>query len=209
MECSRHSAKLLGPVKWRYYYLYVMLDMFSRYVVGWLLADHEAASLAQELIATTCERQNIVPDQLAIHADRGAAMIAKPVAHLLADLGVTKSHSRPHTPNDNPYSEAQFKTLKYRPDYPDRFESEYQARQWVRPFFTWYNQQHYHSALGLLTPADIHYGQAPTRLAQRQAVLQTAYQQHPERFVNGLPQPVQPPTAVWINPPKNGSDGSS
>jgi putative transposase len=195
-------TKLLGPTKWTYYYLYVILDVFSRYVVGWLIAECESASLAKELIAETCARQGIQPDQLTIHADRGSSMTSKPVAFLLADLGVTKTHSRPHVSNDNPYSEAQFKTLKYQPDYPHRFGCQQDARRWAKDFFDWYDYQHHHTALALLTPADVHYGRAEMVIQQRQLVLQAAYQQNPERFVKGPPQPPQLPQAVWINPPK-------
>lgn len=194
-------TKLLGPAKWTYYYLYTILDIFSRYVVGWLIAEHESASLAQELIAATCLRQNIQPQQLTIHADRGSSMTSKPVALLMADLGVTKTHSRPHVSNDNPFSEAQFKTLKYRPDYPGYFGCQPDARRWAQDFFQWYNYQHHHSALGLLTPADVHFGRAQAVLAQRQQVLAAAYQKNPERFVKGQPTPPQLPQAVWINPP--------
>jgi putative transposase len=195
-------TKLLGPAKWTYYYLYEILDVFSRYVIGWLIAARESASLAEELIATTCLRQNIQPDQLTIHADRGGSMTSKPVALLMADLGVTKTHSRPHVSNDNPFSEAQFKTLKYRPDYPGRFGCQPDARGWAQAFFRWYNYEHHHSALGLLTPADVHFGRAEAVRAQRQQVLVAAYHKNPERFVKGQPTPPQLPQAVWINPPK-------
>jgi len=195
-------TKLLGPAKWTYYYLYVILDVFSRFVVGWLISERESASLAKELIAETCTRQGIQPDQLTIHADRGSSMTSKPVAFLMADLGVTKTHSRPHVSNDNPYSEAQFKTLKYQPDYPERFGCQQDARSWAKEFFDWYDYEHHHSALGLLTPADVHYGRAQAVIQQRQQVLQAAYQRNPERFVKGLPKPPQLPEAVWINPPK-------
>jgi putative transposase len=195
-------TKLLGPAKWTYYYLYDILDGFSRYVVGWLIAECESAHLAEELIATTCVRQNIQPNQLTIHADRGSSMTSKSVALLMADLGVTKTHSRPHVSNDNPFSEAQFKTLKYRPDYPGRFGCQPDARSWAQDFFQWYNYAHHHSALGLLTPADVHFGRAPAVLAQRQQVLAAAYHKNPERFVNGHPTSFQLPQAVWINPPK-------
>jgi putative transposase len=195
-------TKLLGPAKWTYYYLYVILDVFSRYVVGWMIAGQESANLAEELIAETCARQGIRPGQLTIHADRGSSMTSKPVAFLLADLGVTKTHSRPHTSNDNPYSEAQFKTLKYRPDYPERFGCQQDARSWAKDFFDWYDYEHHHTALGLLTPADVHYGRAQIVIQQRQQVLQAVYQKNPERFVKGLPKPPQLPEAVWINPPK-------
>jgi len=194
-------TKLLGPSKWTYYYLYNILDVFSRYSVGWLIAERESASLAQELIAATCIRQAIQPGQLTIHADRGSSMTSKPVALLMADLGVTKTHSRPHVSNDNPFSEAQFKTLKYRPQYPERFGCQPDARSWASEFFQWYNYEHHHSALGLLTPADVHFGRAETMLDQRQQVLQVAYRKNPERFVKGPPRPAQLPAAVWINPP--------
>jgi putative transposase len=194
-------TKLLGPAKWTYYYLYNILDVFSRYSVGWLIAERESASLAQELIAATCIRQGIQPGQLTIHADRGSSMTSKPVALLMADLGVTKTHSRPHVSNDNPFSEAQFKTLKYRPEYPERFGCQPDARSWASEFFQWYNYEHHHSSLGLLTPADVHFGRAEAMLDQRQQVLQSAYQKNPERFVKGPPRPAQLPAAVWINPP--------
>jgi putative transposase len=195
-------TKFKGPTTWLYYYLYVMLDVFSRYVVGWLLADHEAADLAQQLMTSSYHKQGVEPGQLTIHSDRGAPMTAKTVAQLLRDLGVIQSHSRPYTADDNPFSEAQFKTMKYRPDYPNRFDSQEDALLWARTFFTWYNNEHHHTALGLMTPATVHYGQADRLTAQRQAVLLAAYQQHPERFVNGPPKPPQLPDAVWINPPK-------
>lgn len=195
-------TKLRGPATWSYYQLYVILDVFSRYVVGWRIATRESDRLAEELIAESCFKQNIDPDQLTLHADRGPSMRSKTVAQLLLDLGVTKSHSRPHTANDNPYSEAQFKTLKYRPDYPDRFASIDEARHWSQTFFTWYNTEHRHTGLGLLTPAAVHYDQAEKLIQQRRQTLQQAYQRHPERFVKGLPQPLRPPAAVWINKPE-------
>jgi putative transposase len=195
-------TKLLGPTKWTYYYLYNILDVFSRYSVGWLIAERESASLAEELIAATCVRQGILPGQLTIHADRGSSMTSKPVALLMADLGVTKTHSRPHVSNDNPFSEAQFKTLKYRPDYPKRFGCQPDARSWAGEFFRWYNYEHHHSGIGLLTPADVHFGRAQAVLDQRQQVLQVAFQKNPERFVKGVSIPAQLPSAVWINPPE-------
>jgi len=194
-------TKLLGPVKWTYFYLYVILDIFSRYVVGWMLAPHESAALAERLIAETCAKHGIRPGQLTLHADRGGAMRSKPVALLLADLGVTKTHSRPHVSNDNPFSEAQFKTLKYCPQFPDRFGSLEDGRAFGQVFFPWYNQEHRHSGLGFLTPASVHFGQAATVRAHRQQVLAAAYAAHPERFVKGQPHPADLPTAVWINPP--------
>lgn len=195
-------TKLKGPVKWHYYYLYVILDVFSRYAVGWLLAEQEAAELAELLIVETCAKQGICRDELTLHADRGGPMKAKSVAQLLSDLGVTKSHSRPHVPNDNPYSEAHFKTLKYQPDFPGRFGSFQEALVWARRFFPWYNHQFYHSSLGLLTPVSVHYNQATLILEQRQQVLQAAYEAHPERFVQGQPQLATLPAEVWINRPQ-------
>lgn len=202
-------TKLRGPSKGIYYYLYVIIDIFSRYVVGWMVAEAETAELAEQLIAETCTKQNVQPAQLTIHADNGGPMTAKVVAVLMADLGVAKSHSRPHVSNDNPYSEAQFKTLKYRPGYPDRFGNLADARTWSRRFFTWYNQQHHHTGLELLTPAAVHDGRAEIVLQQRQAVLQQAFQAHPERFVHGPPQLGKLPEAVWINPPKPTLDQSA
>jgi len=195
-------TKLLGPAKWTYYYLYVILDIYSRYVVGWMIADQETALLAKEFIAETCARQSILPGQLTIHADRGSSMTSKSVAFLLVDLGVTKTHSRPHVSDDNPYSEAHFKTLKYQSDYPVRFGSRSDARSWATGFFDWYNEEHHHTGIGLLTPADVHFGRAVAVRQQRQEVLRTAYELHSERFVRGLPQPPQLPSAAWINPPK-------
>lgn len=192
---------LRGPGKWQHFYLYVILDIFSRCVVGWLLAEEEAGDLAEQLIAETCRKQGIQRDQLTLHADRGAPMTAQTVAQLLEDLGVAKSHSRPHTSDDNPFSEAQFKTLKYRPDYPGRFTSLAQAYQWVTAFFDWYNNEHRHSSLGLMTPAAVHCGLDRQLTLQRQQVLQAAYAAHPERFVKGMPKPPHVPEAVWINPP--------
>ena len=194
-------TKLLGPVTWTYYYLYVLLDIFSRYVVGWLLARQESAALAKVLIGESCERQHIGPDQLVIHADRGPSMTSQPVALLLATLGVVPSHSRPHVSNDNPFSEAQFKTLKYRPDFPARFGAYEDAETFGRRFFPWYNLEHRHGALGLMTPHDIHYGLAAAKWQQRAEVLRAAYHAHPERFPRGVPVPPPLPTAAWINKP--------
>ncbi len=195
-------TKLLGPAKWTYFYLYVMLDVFSRYVVGWLVAHRESAMLAERFICETCARQGIEDSQLTIHADRGSAMTSKSVAFLLADLGITKTHSRPNVSNDNPFSEAQFKTLKYRPAFPDRFGSIQDARAHCHGFFPWYNTEHHHAGLGLLTPADVHHGLAEERVAARAAVLTRAYAAHPERFPCGAPHPPARPVEVWINPPK-------
>ena len=192
---------LLGPVKWTYFYLYVILDIFSRYVVGWMVAERESAGLAKRLIGETCRKQNIAPDRLTIHADRGTSMTSKPVALLLADLGVTKTHSRPHVSDDNPFSESQFKTLKYRPEFPERFGSIQDARAFCHTFFPWYNTEHHHSGIGLLTPDVLHYGRADEVIAHRQVVLSQAFQRNPERFVRAHPRPPARPTAVWINPP--------
>jgi putative transposase len=199
-------TKLLGPAKWTYFYLYVLLDVFSRYVVGWTIQYRESAQVAKDLIAQALVQQGIKPGQLTVHADRGSSMRSKPVAFLLADLGVTKTHSRPYTSTDNPYSEAQFKTLKYRPDFPDRFDSILQSRAFSRGFFDWYNHEHRHSGIGLMTPATVHYGQAEVVQRERAQVLAAAYADHPERFVKGLPKPRQLPKAAWINEPKTGED---
>jgi putative transposase len=196
-------TKLHGEAKWTYYYLYVIVDIYSRYTVGWMLATRESAALAEKLISDTCTTQNIGRDQLTLHADRGSSMTSKPVAFLLADLGVTQSHSRPHVSDDNPFSEAQFKTLKYRPDFPARFPSIEAARAHCQRFFTWYNKVHRHSGLGLHTPTDVHHGHAHTVRAQRAVVLKAAYTAHPERFVRKPPQPPTIPTNSWINPPDN------
>jgi len=194
-------TKLKGPAKWVYYYLYVILDVFSRYVVGWMVAERESAALAERLIEETCERQGITRGQLTLHADRGPSMRSKDVALLLADLGVTKTHSRPYTATDNPFSEAQFKTLKYRPEFPDRFGCPQDARGFCIDFFGWYNTEHRHSGLGLLTPHDVHHGLVRDRLAERAAVLEAAYRAHPERFPRGVPMPPTVPEVVWINKP--------
>lgn len=208
-------TKLREPVPHVYYYMYTVLDIFSRYVVGYLVAERELATLARQLVADSCAKQGIEPDQLILHADRGSSMTSKTLA--LADtstssvqaLGVGKSHSRPYTSDDNPYSEAQFKTMKYRPDYPDRFGGLQHARSWSRSFFHWYNQEHRHTSLGLMTPATVHYGLAAELTVKRQAVLAAAYEKHPERFVKGEPQAPQLPTAVWINPPPKECDEQS
>jgi putative transposase len=195
-------TKLLGQAKWTYYYLYVLLDIFSRYVVGWMVALREAAMLAKRLIEESCRKQGILPGQLTIHADRGPSMTSKPVALLVSDLGLTKTHSRPHVSNDNPYSEAQFKTLKYCPQFPDRFGSLEDARSFCHDFFTYYNAEHRHSGLGLMTPESVHYGWAGQILAARRQTLRAAYGAHPERFVRRPPEPPALPEAAWINPPK-------
>jgi putative transposase len=195
-------TKLLGPTKWSYFYLYVILDIFSRYVVGWMVAPKESNALAATLIAETCTRQRIAPGQLTLHADRGSSMTSKTVAFLLADLGVTKTHARPHVSDDNPFSEAHFKTLKYRPDFPDRFGSLEHARTHSQDFFPWYNTEHHHTGLGLLTPHAVHVGLAAQHVEARARVLAAAFAAHPERFPHGRPRPPAQPTAVWINPPR-------
>jgi putative transposase len=195
-------TKLHGPEKWTYYYLYSIIDIYSRYVPGWMLARAERASLAEALMTETIEKQGIQPGELTIHSDRGSPMIAQPVAHLLADLGVTKSHSRPHVSNDNPYSESHFRTLKYRPDFPKSFGSFEDAHAHCGRFFTWYNDDHRHSGIAFHTPADVHYGRAPSIREQRGQVLDAAYVAHPERFVIKAPEPPALPTVAWINEPK-------
>jgi putative transposase len=195
-------TKLLGPAKWTWFYLYVILDIYSRYVPGWMLARAERAHLAERLLADTIAKQRVTPDQLTIHADRGTSMASKPVAFLLADLGVTKSHSRPRTSNDNPYSESQFKTLKQRPEFPDRFGCLEDAHGFCTRFFGWYNDEHRHSGIGFHTPADVHYGRAEQVRSERALVLDAAYATHPERFVRKPPTPPELPTAAWINKPE-------
>jgi putative transposase len=196
---------LRGP-KGIHYYLYVILDVFSRFVPGWMIADRELAGLAEQLIAETCAKQGISRDELVLHSDRGSAMRSKTVAQLLIDLGVAKSHSRPYTPTDNPYSESQFKTMKYRPEYPERFNEQEEARDWARGFFRWYNHEHHHSGLGLMTPAALHYDLAEEIYEQRRQVLAAAYAAYPERFVGGEPMPPRWPDEVWINRPRKSHD---
>ena len=195
-------TKLLGPVKWTYFYLDVIMDIFSRYVVGWMIAPAESAVLAEKLIRERSAKQNIEKGQLTIHADRGSSMKSKPVALLMSDLGVTKTHSRPHTSDDNPYAEAQFKTLKYRPDFPERFGCIEDGRNHCQGFFPWYNKEHRHSGIGLLTPETMHYGLAQDVRKAREEVLRLAYDAHPERFVRKIPVPPTIPKAAWINKPK-------
>jgi putative transposase len=202
-------TKLKGPVTWHYFYLYVILDLYSRYVVGWMVAERESAVLAKRLIAETCLKQSIEEGQLTIHADRGAAMKAKLVAQLLADLGVVKSHSRPYTSDDNPFSEAQFKTLKYRPGFPDRFADFGAAERFCQPLMRWYNREHKHSSLAMLTPYEVHYGLADEILAQRQHALNRAFSTHPHRFKHTAPTVAKLPEAVWINPPKSNQENQT
>jgi putative transposase len=194
-------TKLLGPAKWTYYYLYVVLDIFSRKAVGWLIAEKESAMLAKHLVEETCAREGVEPGQLTLHMDRGPAMKSKTLAQTMGFLGITKSHSRPYVSDDNPFSEAQFKTLKYRPDFPCRFDSLAQTEAFCRDFFAWYNQEHHHIALGLMTPHDIHNGLAQEKWNKRAQVLIAAYTAHPERFPRGCPTPPPLPTAAWINKP--------
>ena len=195
-------TKLKGPQKWTYFYLYVMLDIFSRFTVGWMVAQRESAELAQRLIRESCDKEGIEEGQLTIHADRGSPMKAKCTGQLLADLGVTNSHSRPHVSNDNPFSESHFKTFKYRPGFPDRFGCQQHALSWSRNFFSWYNQVHRHSGISMLTPEMVHRGHSETVLSQRHKVALAAFQSHPERFVNGPPSQPAVPQEVWINPPQ-------
>jgi putative transposase len=202
-------TKLLGPAKWTWFYLYVILDIYSRYVPGWMLARAERAHLAERLLADTITKQQVSREQLTIHADRGTSMASKPVAFLLADLGVTKSHSRPHTSNDNPYSESQFKTLKHRPEFPDRFGCLEDAHGFCTRFFRWYNHEHRHSGIGFHTPADVHHGRAELVRTHRAMVLDAAYTAHPERFVRTPPVPPQLPTAAWINKPQEDTPGTT
>jgi len=202
-------TKLLGPAKWTYFYLYVILDVFSRYVVGWMVADREGKELARQLIAETCSKQRIDPGQLTLHADRGSSMTSKQVALLLADLGVTKTHSRPHVSDDNPFSESHFKTLKYRPEFPDQFGSKQHARSFCQQFFPWYNTEHHHSGLGLLTPEVVHTQRASQVRDRRQLILDAAFAAHPERFVRNPPQPPALPSQVWINPPPKSESAPS
>ena len=196
-------TKLLGPKKWTYYYLYVLLDIYSRYVVGWMVADRENSALAGRLISETCIKHGVAPQVLTLHSDRGAPMTSKCTAQLLADLGVVRSLSRPQISDDNPFSEAQFRTLKYHPGFPGRFDDIVHARTHCQSFFPWYNGHHRHGGIAMLTPGDVHYGQAEVVLARRQAALDVAYRDHPERFPNGLPKVKSLPPAVYINPPED------
>lgn len=200
---------LRGPDKWTAFYLYDLMDVYSRYAVGWLIATTQSAALAEQLIAQSYAKYNILPGQLTIHSDNGAPMRAKTISQLMADLAVTESHSRPHVSDDNPFSESKFKTMKYRPDYPDRFAGLRDAHTWARPFYNWYNYDHHHSGLGLLTPATVHFGHAPEMLAIRQRALDVAFAAHPDRFVHGTPSPQPLPQAVWINPPTRTQEATS
>jgi putative transposase len=195
-------TKLKGPAKWTYFYLYTILDIFSRYIVGWLVADREASELANDLIAETCLKQEILPGSLTLHSDRGATMKSRAVGQLLADPGVTKSFSRPHVSDDNPFVESSYKTLKYRPEFPERFLNEAHTIGFCRTYFDWHNNHHRHAGIGMLTPADVHYHRAEEIIRRRQIVLEQAYRNHPERFVKGVPLVAQVPKAVWINKPR-------
>ena len=199
-------TKIKGPAKWTCFHLYVILDIFSRYVVGWMIAPRESAQLAEQLIADTVTKQNVAPGTLTLHADRGTSMRSKSVAELLVDLEVTKSHSRPYVSDDNPFSEAQFKTFKYRPDFPQRFGCIEDARAHCQQFFPWYNDRHRHSGIGYMTPAAVHHGQAQALFEQRAKTLDAAFAAHPKRFKRNCPQPPKLPVAAWINPPKKESD---
>lgn len=194
-------TKLRGPAKWTYFYLYVILDVFSRYVTGWMIAYREGADLAKEFIEEAIGKHPIPAGQLTIHADRGRVMKSKPVAFLMADLGVTKSHSRPYVSDDNPYSESQFRTMKYRPEFPDRFGCIQDSRAFCQKFFQWYNEEHRHSGIALLPPAVVHFGETQAVLSHRQTVLDAAYRAHPDRFVGRPPKPLPLPSEVWINKP--------
>jgi len=199
-------TKLMGPAKWTYFYLYVILDIFSRRVVAWCVADAETATLFKPLLDDAVAKHQVPPGQLTLHADCGAPMKAKATALLLADLGVTRSHNRPHTSNDNPFSESHFKTLKYQPQFPQRFGCIEDARSFCRRFFDWYNQEHHHSGIGLMTPDQVHYGQIDAIFAARQQTLDQAARENPNRFVNKPPAPPSKPTATWINPPHTTSN---
>jgi transposase InsO family protein len=199
-------TKLHGPQKWTYYYLYVVIDIYSRYIVGWMVADRERSDLARTLLSETIKKERLDPSKLTVHSDRGSSMTSKPVAFMLADLGVTKSHSRPHVSDDNPHIESFFKTTKYQPEFPATFANIVEARHFCRVFFRWYNEQHRHSSLALLTPADVHHGRARERLESRQRVMDAAQAAHPERFVKGKPVVGQLPTASYINRPPESSN---
>lgn len=196
-------TKLKSHTKWTYFYLYVIIDIFSRYVVGWMVAHREQDALAKRFIQESCMKQNIERGQLTIHADRGSSMKSKTVANLLVDLGVIKTHSRPHVSNDNPYSEAQFKTLKYCPEFPGNFGSIQDARAFCRTFFDWYNNDHHHSGIALMTPQQVHCGLAEKIYSKRCETLEAAFRQKPLRFKNKIPTPEKPPEAVWINKPES------
>lgn len=202
-------TKLKGPGKWEYYHLYVVIDIYSRLVVGWMLALQESGELATQLLKEAIERQGVQPGQLTVHSDRGAAMQSKPVVALLSQLDVLKTNSRPHVSNDNPFSESQFKTTKYHPEFPKRFGSFEHALSFLRIFMPWYNEQHCHSGIQYLRPADVHYGRAEAILAARHQTQMAHYTAHPERYIQGPPKLKALPGAVYINPPKAKEDSAS
>lgn len=202
-------TKLMGPAKWTYFYLYVIMDIFSRRVVAWCVADAESATLFGPLVRDAIDKHQVPAGQLTLHADRGAPMKAKATALLLADLGITKSHSRPHTSNDNPFSESHFKTLKYQPEFPQRFGCIEDAKTFCRAFFDWYNRDHHHVGLGLMTPDQVHFGQVDLIHDARQQVLDHAFLTNPQRFVRAAPRPPAKPVAAWINPPPKTEAGQA
>ena len=195
-------TKLKGPRTWSYFYLYVILDIFSRFVVGWMVAERENSEYAKKLIDSACEQQRITPGQLTLHSDRGPSMTSQPVAGLLGQLGITKTHNRPYVSNDNPYSESQFKTLKYSPWFPERFYLLEEARGYCTPFFHWYNFEHRHSGLQMLTPAVVHAGEHERVLAARQRTMREAFMRNPARFKYSVPAVKPLDTEVWINKPQ-------
>jgi len=195
-------TKLKGEAAWTYYYLYVIMDIFSRRVVGWLIADAESTTLAKQLVGEAYHREGVEPTVLTLHADRGSAMKSKALGQFLADLGITKTHSRPHVSNDNPFSEAQFKTMKYCPKFPKRFGCIQDATAFCREFFRWYNEDHQHSGIGFIAPNDLHYGRADIIASKRQATLDDAFAENPTRFKGQRPTPPRPPKEAWINKPK-------
>lgn len=201
MVWSWDITKLRSMINGTCYHLYVIIDVFSRYIVAWTIAERESDFLAADFIEEACRRQGIDKNTLTIHADRGAAMRSKRVAELLVKLEVTKSHSRPYCSNDNPYSESQFKTMKYRPEFPERFSSLEEAKIFCKTFFNWYNHRHCHSGIAMLTPVVVHYGLAERVIARRDEVLACAYELHPERFVKRKPTAKRLPREVWINKP--------
>lgn len=202
-------TKLKGPGRWNYFCLYVILDVFSRYAVGWTVEERESADLATDFIQEIAFRQGIAKGQLTIHADRGAAMTSRSVSQLMVELGIERSHSRPHVSNDNPFSESHFKTMKYRPEVPDRFASAEHAREVFSKLFDWYNECHRHSGIGFMTPSAVHFGRTAEITERRQHALRVAYNLHPERFVGGEPRAPVVPTEVWINKPLPSEEGQS
>lgn len=194
-------TRLKGPKSWIFYELYVVIDIYSRCIVSWCLSEHESGEQAKALIKAACIREGINKHQLTVHSDRGRAMRSKQLSDLYGELGIIRSLNRPRVSNDNPYSESQFKTLKYRPDYPDRFGSIEDARTHLRAFFEWYNTEHRHSGIAMMPPAEVHAGRSEEIRRKRQTILRKAHQRHPERFVRGIPQAKGVPEKVWINEP--------